>query len=223
MSAPDLTSAAQAAEQAVEKILTPVERLELSRARMRVFLERRKPEAGAGGAFSPGNIGRKMSAWAGEMRGNPLLGAVVDAVHNWWSTHPLHAVGQMAGDAVEDLAVPWIRRYPLAVAGGALALGAIAARFRPWRWLGRPALFAGLTSQIAAQLMTHAPLEFLLDTFTKFAKPRPASAGPSTQAPPSEAAAEAAAAIDEAAAALDPVAPDPLSTEPVPPEHKAAA
>jgi hypothetical protein len=214
MSGPDLKSAA---EKAVEKVLTPVERLELSRARMRVFLERRKPDGSASGSFSPGNIGRKMSAWAEDMRANPLLGAVVDAVHNWWATHPLHAVGQMAGDAVEDIAVPWIRRYPLAVAGGALALGAIAARFRPWRWLGKPALFAGLTSQIAAQLMTHAPLEFLLDQITRFGKPKaPVSAAAS------EAATEAAAAIDEAAAAIDPV-PAPVDPAPIPPEHKAAA
>lgn len=44
-------------------------------------------------------------------------------------------------------------QHPLALVGGALLAGAVLARVRPWRWLLRPALVAGIASQVTARLI----------------------------------------------------------------------
>jgi hypothetical protein len=152
--------------------LTAVERVEQSRQRIRVWLERASPKRREAAQGEPG-VQAKMASWVEDLRAHPLAGAVIDAVYGWWQRHPLHTVAAIANDAVRDVAAPLVRRYPMAVVGGAIVVGAMAAKIRPWRWVAKRALFAGLLSQVAAQLLTQAPLEFILDTLNRFGRPDP--------------------------------------------------
>lgn len=78
-------------------------------------------------------------------------GIVGDVISEWWSEHPLHASATLALSASRTAIVPLVRRHPAAVLGGAAALGAVIIWARPWRWLLRPALVAGVASQLAAR------------------------------------------------------------------------
>lgn len=44
-------------------------------------------------------------------------------------------------------------QHPLALVGGAALAGAVFVRVQPWRWLLRPALVAGVASQVTAHLI----------------------------------------------------------------------
>lgn len=78
-------------------------------------------------------------------------GIVGEVISEWWSEHPLHASATLALTASRTAIVPLVRRHPAAVLGGAAALGAVMIWARPWRWLLRPALVAGVASQLAAR------------------------------------------------------------------------
>jgi hypothetical protein len=162
--------------------LTPVQRLEQSRAHMRSWLDDRMPRSTASGAALRGGVlGEKLSEWLESLRSNPIAGAVIDGVTGWWSTHPLNSVFRIADETAGDMVGPLVRRHPLAVVAGAFVLGAIAIRIRPWRWLIRPALFAGLASQLTSRLVSHGPLDFMLGALHRFnerARATPPAAGP---------------------------------------------
>ncbi len=81
-------------------------------------------------------------------------GIVSEVISEWWAEHPLHASAAFALSASRTAIVPLVRRHPAAVLGGAAALGAVIVWARPWRWLLRPALVAGVASQLAARTIT---------------------------------------------------------------------
>ena len=81
-------------------------------------------------------------------------GIVGEVISEWWSEHPLHASATLALTASRTAIVPLVRRHPAAVLGGAAAVGAAIIWARPWRWLLRPALVAGVASQLAARTIT---------------------------------------------------------------------
>ncbi len=72
-------------------------------------------------------------------------------IGEWWDEHPLHASATLALKASRTAIVPLVRRHPAAVLGGAAVVGAVIIWARPWRWLLRPALVAGVASQLAAR------------------------------------------------------------------------
>jgi hypothetical protein len=55
---------------------------------------------------------------------------------------------------------------------GALVLGGMLAWSRPWRWILKPALFAGLMAQLSAKLMAQVPLQSWMSLLTAFAQGR---------------------------------------------------
>jgi hypothetical protein len=68
-----------------------------------------------------------------------------------WRSHPLRALAQTAG-MLGGLAVPpLIRRHPVAAVAGAAGAGALLVACRPWRLLGRRALWTALASRLALQ------------------------------------------------------------------------
>jgi hypothetical protein len=93
--------------------------------------------------------------WLKGLSGHPLAAFTIDALTDRWARHPLHATVQMAEVAAAETVAPLVRRHPALVLGGAAVAGALLVRARPWRWLLRPALVAGLASQLASQWLRH--------------------------------------------------------------------
>jgi len=87
---------------------------------------------------------------------NRVAAIAIDVVSEWWNQHPLHASASLAGAAARGVIVPLVRRHPAVVLGAAAVAGAVLMRSRAWRWLLRPALVAGVASQLASRLLTRA-------------------------------------------------------------------
>lgn len=162
---------------------TATERLEQSRERIRQYFESRRPRArrmAEAGETPP---------WLEKLRANPLFDGVADAVNGWWRSHPLHSVFMVGETALREGVAPVARRHPLALAAGAMVLGALLYRTRLLRRLLKPALFAGLATQVATRVIERIPLESVLDAFSRFRPPTmdddPPSAAAAGAAPPS--------------------------------------
>ena len=93
------------------------------------------------------------------IRALPVAGLAVDTVESWWAKHPLHDATAMAGDASRAVMQPIARRNPLTLVFGSLLFGAFLVAFRPWRWIGRSKVFAGLIPQFAALAIKRIPLK----------------------------------------------------------------
>ena len=131
---------------------TAVERIEQSRARLRAAMSP-PPE-------TPDDAGAARSeSWLHKLGALPLVNAVVESVGTWWTQHPLRPVGQMAGEASTALIKPIAQRNPLALVLVAALVGAGLAWSRPWRWIFRSALFAGLVPQLASRVAANLPIE----------------------------------------------------------------
>jgi hypothetical protein len=127
---------------------------------------RRRAAAARAGGESP--------AWMDRLRSHAVLGPVIDAVSAWWANHPLHPAASLGGSLMRDAVAPLARRHPITVVACAFAVGGALAWFRPWRWLVKPALFAGLASQVLTRLVTAMPLESLLNAVAAFGEPHEA-------------------------------------------------
>ncbi|HEY0855407.1 MAG TPA: hypothetical protein VGE16_00015 [Albitalea sp.] len=106
-----------------------------------------------------------------KLRALPVIGVIVDTLADWWSQHPLHSAAQMAQDAVGGVVAPVTRRHPLAAVAVAFAAGGLLIWLRPWRLL-KPAVFAGVASQVASRLVAQVPIESLVAAFIAFASTR---------------------------------------------------
>lgn len=115
---------------------TPAERLLLSRERLRVALLTLSDDSARAAAAQP--------AWLAALQALPGAQVLTAALRRWWQQHPLHLAGSLAASTAHALAKPVAEKHPLALMAAALALGAVFAWSRPWRWLPRPALLAGL-------------------------------------------------------------------------------
>ena len=128
----------------------------------------------------------------------PGVAVVVEAVESWWSQHPLRTAATVASEASRRLATPIAARNPLLLVGGAFVLGALLIVTRPWRWILRPVVFAGLVPAIAARAMHGFSIDTLADIFAWYsAPPKRSAAAPAdslqTPAPPTAAQATHAA------------------------------
>ena len=123
--------------------LTANERLTQSRERMSYWLNDDEREARANG--------NSRTTERGDDHPVSVGGIVREVISEWWDEHPLHASATLAFKASRIAIVPLVRRHPAAVLGGAAVVGAVIIWARPWRWLLRPALVAGVASQLAAR------------------------------------------------------------------------
>ncbi len=140
-------------EPPVEAIQTPLQRLALSRERLRqVLAPKPRPAADP----SSGGSGK---SWEERLRDIPGMATVIDVVKVWWQQHPLHAVSIVAGEVGRTTLRPIASRHPLALVGVALLAGVVLAWARPWRWALRSALFAGLAPQVASRVVASLPIE----------------------------------------------------------------
>ena len=134
-----------ATESAAE--LTAGERLTRSRERMSYWLADEERE---------GHPRRRANGEANAEHAEPISvgGIVGEVIGEWWAEHPLHASASLALAASRTAIVPLVRRHPAAVLGGATVVGAVLVWARPWRWLFRPAIIAGVASQLTARAIT---------------------------------------------------------------------
>jgi|GEM_PF-688494 len=150
--------------------LSAAQRLAESRERLRLYMTqgdgrheaRRRTAAARAGGTSPSRIDR--------LRGLPVVGVVIDAVSAWWSNHPLRPAAKLTEGVVRDAVAPLTRKHPITVLASAFVIGGAIVWLKPWRFLGKEALFAGLFSQIITRAITQMPWESMLGAFTSFAQ-----------------------------------------------------
>ena len=89
--------------------------------------------------------------------------------------HPLRVASQLAVETTSALVQPLAKRNPLGLVLGALVVGGILVWARPWRWLLKPALFAGLWSQLLSKGIAHLPLESWLAALVSVPRQKPSA------------------------------------------------
>ena len=147
-------------------------RLALSRERLRtVMFERSAPKRKAEAQRAAGAA----PSWLDRLKDIPGAGVMIDAVSSWWSNHPLHAVGVLAAGAARASVQPLAQRNPVGLVLLAALLGAALVWSRPWRWLLKPALFAGLVPQIASKVVSHVPFESWMGFLSTVTNAKPAA------------------------------------------------
>lgn len=126
------------------------ERLASSRESLRQAM---RSEREAQGTPSPG------PAWLESLKTLPGFEVVFSAARAWWRQHPLRDAALALSDAVKTMVGPTARRHPLVLMLGALLLGALAVRVRPWRWFLTPALIGSLTPHILRSVVASGSVQ----------------------------------------------------------------
>lgn len=89
-------------------------------------------------------------------------GVVVQAVSSWWAQHPLRLASMLAAGAVKAVLQPVAQRNPLGLILATAVLGGVLVWIRPWRWIPKSVLFAGLLPQIVSRALAHVrPLSWM--------------------------------------------------------------
>jgi hypothetical protein len=154
---------------AIERLARSRERLRdamLPSSRKRPAVDRQALREGVG-SFAEGLVER--------LRALPGVTILLEAIEDWWARHPLHSAGVVAAEASRRIAAPIAERRPLTLLLGAVLVGALLALLKPWRWLLRPALFAGLLPALLARGVREVPIEQLLQLVAGFIAPRSTS------------------------------------------------
>lgn len=133
--------------------LTASDRLVLSRERLRQAMRDivAPPDRAAKQRTGGSAVGLE------RLKSTPGASVVVEAVSRWWEQHPLRIAGMLAADLVKAVIQPVARRNPLGLVLGAAVLGGLLVWVRPWRWIPKPVLFAGLLPQLVSTVMAQVP------------------------------------------------------------------
>ncbi|HWH80630.1 MAG TPA: hypothetical protein VNU71_00170 [Burkholderiaceae bacterium] len=161
-------------------------RVEASRQRLRLAMSPPPQSSVHRRAARTGTLEALWLRW----RSLPLVRDVVDSVASWWASHPLRPMGRVAGEASGAVVRPIAQRHPWWLMLGAAVIGAGLARARPWRWIFRSALFAGLAPQLAARVAANLPLESWLTMLVASSSSPRARASAAAAATPSDAGAD---------------------------------
>ena len=143
---PTLAPAAQAGD-----------RLAASRQRMSNWLEQDRAQRGMSASGIPAGLSGAVG-WLQGLRSNPLASIVVDMLQQWWSQWRAGRSERSArsGGAPAGMA-PMIQRHPALAVGAAALVGVLLVRWLPWRALLKPALLAGLATQLANAVRPRGP------------------------------------------------------------------
>lgn len=153
-----------------DRVASAMERLASSRQQLRAAMMPAPPKPHAH------LLGDGIGAWASHLvdrvKSTPGATVFVEAIEIWWEQHPLHTAGRIVAEAARKFAVPVAERNPLALVFGAVFFGALLALIRPWRWMLRPALFAGLLPALVASAVRELPLDSLRRMFPTARTPK---------------------------------------------------
>lgn len=146
---------------------TPVDRLNLSRARIRQHMDeilrvqsiaRQRRAAGSG------------AHWLDGLKSIPGGSLLIDAVDLWWSKQPLRAVAKAAVDGVKAVLQPVAQRHPLVLVACAFALGGVIAFSRPWRWISKPIVLTGLLTPLLSKVLSSMPSGIWAEAFNSWVR-----------------------------------------------------
>ena len=124
------------------------ERLAQSRERLRHAMER--GSARSDDPAKPGSDSFLSDIFDSLAKTPSGAGLVGDVLTAWWSKQPLRMDMTMAMEVAKLLVQPVARRHPYTLVLGAAAVGGLLVLVRPWRWVSRSALMAGLLSRLGA-------------------------------------------------------------------------
>ena len=127
----------------MNSILPASGRLALSRERLRRAMQAETDRASAVAVTNT-----SAWSWLHGVMSAPGIGVVIEAVRQWWARHPLHVAGRAASTAAQVIVQPLAQRHPVGLMLGAAVIGGLVVLLRPWRWLFKPALSAGLLPQL---------------------------------------------------------------------------
>jgi hypothetical protein len=145
----------------------PSTRLALSRDRLRQAM---RGIAAVPDEATGERAGGSAPVWLDNLKSIPGAGVVVEALRSWWAQHPLRMVSMVAADAAKTVVQPIALRNPLGLVAAALLLGGLLAWSRPWRWILKPALFAGMLPHLISKAMAHVPPRSWMAVWTALAK-----------------------------------------------------
>jgi hypothetical protein len=177
------SSGVAAAEAANRASLTASDRLALSRERLRQAMS---DLSATQGEVENRDAGRRALAWLDSLKSIPGAPIVIEFVRNWWRRNPLRIAGMAGADAAQTIVQPMAKRNPLTLVLGAFLLGGLLAWGRPWRWIVKPALFAGLLPPLFFKAMAHVPVESWISVFATLAQ-QPRRVAPTPEEPASRA------------------------------------
>lgn len=144
--------------------LTAVERLALSRERIRIAMAQPAAQHGNGGKSHSqvtGLLGLLKTAV-------PSAGLLMDALNTWWVHYT--AQGKSAAHLATDILSPFAKRHPLALVAGAAAVGGLLVWSRPWRWMFKPQLLAAVGPTLVSGALASGVLQaWVLDLLKKSA------------------------------------------------------
>lgn len=109
-----------------------------------------------------------------KVRRFPGAALIAETLEMWWLRHPMRSAVLIAGEASRALIRPVAQRHPFQLVLVALAAGAVLAWSRPWRWIVRPAFFAGLLPQLVSRVVAHLPIETWISMIVNLNQPAPA-------------------------------------------------
>ncbi len=154
----------------MNELIIVVDRLAESRARLRLAMEAiAKPTQRASAGDSGSFFGATGTAWLESLKSVPGVSIIVEAVSSWWMRHPLRLASGVAADAARAALQPVAQKNPVVLVLGALVLGAVIVGTRPWRWIARPALLAGLFPQVLSKVIAHAPVSSWMSVLSSLA------------------------------------------------------
>ena len=154
--------------------LSATQRLNASRARLRAALMVIAHPPPRPSLLDDLGLGDFKKHIVDRLKDLPGAELVIETLEHWWSEHPLHMAGIVAGEASRKFVAPIASKNPYALVLGSVVVGAVFALSRPWRWLFRPALFVGLLPQLASQALKRMPIESwvqMLATLTAAKRP----------------------------------------------------
>lgn len=135
-------------------LLTPTQRLQQSRERMRLSLTPPPQEEADHGP----SLGQTL-------RQHPLLASAVEALQLWWEGHPWRPATFVAGGLVREALVPLARRHPIGLVLAAMMLGGSLAWFRPVRGMVKSLVIKGVVSQSLMSLVQQPLMGNLANAF----------------------------------------------------------
>jgi hypothetical protein len=91
--------------------------------------------------------------WMAGVREMPGADVIVQALKTWWKQHPLRATSSLVWDTAKAAIQPVAQRHPAALMAAAVAVGAVVAITRPWRWLFKPALLAAVMPHLINSIL----------------------------------------------------------------------
>jgi hypothetical protein len=80
-----------------------------------------------------------------------------EAVNQWIAEHPIKLASETLSDVTKSIVSPIAQRSPLLFVASALVVGGVLVWSRPWSWLLKPAVMAGIVPQIVSKVIAYAP------------------------------------------------------------------